>query len=244
MKSVSLVLVLFCGVAANARPISDAERNAVGGALEKALAVMSGNSKAGSKASTCWQMFPNGAPADAATSVTWASCKDVCGGGKHANLLSSKRQAGSDDSSRPITSSERQQVGQALTNALSALGPGGGSASKFESCSGLFPKGEPRQGPVWESCKSVLTTNLIEAAVKVLKGSAPITSSERDEVGAALETALSAMQGKGTHSLSASCDSMFPDGKRDAGTKEDSPIWTACKKVVSPHSSLVEVSAH
>jgi len=55
-------------------PLSEHEKAAVGDALGEALNVLSGKAHAGSKSAICSHMFPNGAPADAATSVTWKTC--------------------------------------------------------------------------------------------------------------------------------------------------------------------------
>lgn len=55
-------------------PLSEHEKAAVGDALGEALGVLSGKAHSGSKSSICSHMFPNGAPADAATSVTWKTC--------------------------------------------------------------------------------------------------------------------------------------------------------------------------
>lgn len=59
------------------QPLTDRERNEVGAALSNALGVLSGKVKSGSKYEICSEMFPNGAPADAATDASWQACKSV-----------------------------------------------------------------------------------------------------------------------------------------------------------------------
>mmetsp|Transcript_2075 Transcript_2075/g.3495 ORF Transcript_2075/g.3495 Transcript_2075/m.3495 type:complete len:102 (-) Transcript_2075:64-369(-) len=73
------------------RPLSGSEQAAVGDALTKALGVMSGKVKADDKFSICMRMFPNGPPADAATSATWQSCKDELPSNQVALLLRGSR---------------------------------------------------------------------------------------------------------------------------------------------------------
>merc|ERR1719453_2846801 len=100
----SLLLVLLaallaspCGASAGAGagdkkgPLSGAEKEAVGNALGKALGVMSGKVKSGDKFSICYEMYPNGPPADAATDATWQSCKSVL---PRAALLAKGRRQG------------------------------------------------------------------------------------------------------------------------------------------------------
>lgn len=236
-KACFLAIGFLVGTAADAkRPITSAERSAIGNALGDALGVMSGKVKAGSKYSICTDMFPNGPPGNADSNPSWSSCKSLLGYANKRSALLSKANA-------PISTREREQVGKALQSALSALSPNGASQSKYESCAALFGKDEKRQGALWEACKSEMGQSLMQRAVQVLSGTAPITGQQRAEIGAALGTALQAMQGKGSGNMYQICDSMFPDGKRDAATKPTDPTWVACQRKVFP-AALVAVGKH
>merc|ERR1719296_615762 len=84
------------------QPLSGAEQQAVGEALSHALGVMSGKQKSGSKYEICSQMFPDGAPADAAKDVSWQSCKSVLGG---SSLLAKGKHI-----KQPLSGAEQQAV--------------------------------------------------------------------------------------------------------------------------------------
>eukprot|EP00929_Paragymnodinium_shiwhaense_P120001 TRINITY_DN91916_c0_g1_i1.p1 TRINITY_DN91916_c0_g1~~TRINITY_DN91916_c0_g1_i1.p1 ORF type:complete len:236 (+),score=71.38 TRINITY_DN91916_c0_g1_i1:59-766(+) len=229
-----LALGVFASLAGARDPLTSSQRQAVGKALSDALGVMSGKVKSGSKYSICADMFPNGAPADAASNPSWNSCKSLIGT-KRSSLLSK--------ANTPLTTAQKEQVGKALKDALSALGPNGGSQSKYESCAALFSHGEKHEGALWESCKYEIGESLMQRAVQVLDQKTPITGQQRAEIGAALGTALKALQGKGSGNMYEICGSMFPEGKRDAATKEDDPTWVACKHRVFA-SAFVEVKKH
>jgi len=187
-----------------AGPLTSGDKEAVGEALSKALAVMSGNAKSGSKFEICMGMFPDGAPANAASDATWQSCKSVVPSGRRARalLISSSRNA--------LTVSDRADIARDLTKVLPAMG-------------------QDKEGAA-----------LVSQAVKVLRQEHPLSSAEKTAVGDALATALGAIEHHSGGSMDQLCTGMFPNGHRDADTKEDDPSWVACKdKVYSPTAALV-----
>lgn len=223
-------------------PLSGSEKEAVGAALNKALGVMSGKIKGGSKYATCMDMFPNGPPADAATSVTWSSCKGELGYKKSA-LLSNSRELKevkkvAEPDLRTLTGAEKQAVGEALGNALDVLSGKTKSGDKFSICSNMFPNGAPTEGtkdPAWVSCQGSLPSvsaygSLISwKQAVVAKGGAkhPLSEHEKAAVGDALGEALNVLSGK-SHSGSKTsiCSHMFPNGApADAAT---SVTWKTC----------------
>jgi len=179
-------------------PLSGGEKQVVGDALNKALDVMSGKTKGQGKYVTCMQMFPNGPPGDAATSVTWTSCRGELGYKKSAllsNLRDVKKVAEPDLGT--LTGSEKQAVGAALENALGVLSGKAKSGDKFSICSNMFPNGAPTAGtkdPSWVACKDSLPSvsaygSLISwKQAVVAKGGAkhPLTEHEKAAVGDAL----------------------------------------------------------
>jgi len=212
------------------QPLSSRDKQAVGQALNKALSAMS-NHAGGSKHEACADMFPGGKPpADAATSATWYSCKSeflayasaalVQSKGKKASLL-----GGSSSLRRPLSGADKQAVGQALNKALSAMTNHAGG-SKFAACSDMFPNGQPpadaATSATWQSCKSEF---LAYAAAALLQQ--PLSSSEKQQVGAALNKALGALQGHGGGSKYQACADMYPEGKPPAD--QNNPTWKACK---------------
>jgi len=223
-------------------PLTGADRATVSEALNKALGVMSGKVKGGSKYSTCMSMFPNGPPADAATSVTWTSCKGELGYKKSA-LLSNSRQMKevkkvAEPDLRTLTGSEKQAVGEALTGALNVLSGKSKSGDKFSICSNMFPNGAPTEGtkdPAWVSCKDSLPSvsaygSLISWKQAVVsKGGAkhPLSEHEKAAVGDALGEALNVLSGKAhSGSKTSICSHMCPDGApADAAT---SVTWKTC----------------
>ena len=61
----------------------------------------------------------------------------------------------------PITRTEKAEIASALTDALGALQHNGKGASKYETCTALFPHGAPLDAatnPSWQSCKGVIRT--------------------------------------------------------------------------------------
>jgi len=223
-------------------PLSGSEKAAVGEALNKALGVMSGKVKGGSKYSTCSNMFPNGPPADAATSVTWSSCKGVLGYKKSA-LLSNLRETKevkkvAEPDLRTLTGGEKQAVGAALENALNVLSGKAKSGDKFSICSNMFPNGAPTAGakdPSWVACRDSLPSvsaygSLISwKQAVVAKGGAkhPLSENEKAAVGDALGEALNVLSGKAQAGSKMSiCSHMFPNGApSDAAT---SVTWKTC----------------
>merc|ERR1719263_1117305 len=107
---------------------------------------MQGHSS-GSKWEACHDMFPNGQPADP-NNPTWLSCKD-----QFYSLVGTKTVV--DKVKQPLSQSDKQAVGAALTKALKAM-QGHAGGSKYEACSDMFPGGKPpadRNSPTWLSCK-------------------------------------------------------------------------------------------
>jgi len=223
-------------------PLSGSDKAAVGAALSKALGVMSGKVKGGSKYTTCMDMFPNGPPADAATSVTWTSCKGELGYKKSA-LLSNSRvmkevKKVAEPDLRTLTGAEKEAVGAALGNALNVLSGKAKSGDKFSICSNMFPNGAPTEGtkdPSWVACKDDLPSvsaygSLISwKQAVVAKGGAkhPLSEHEKAAVGDALGEALSVLSGKAhSGSKTSICSHMFPNGApADAAT---SVTWKTC----------------
>lgn len=223
-------------------PLTGAERATVGEALNKALGVMSGKIKGGSKYSVCMDMFPNGPPANAATSATWTSCKGELGYKKSA-LLSNKREMKevkkiAEPDLRTLTGGEKAAVGAALENALSVLSGKSKSGDKFSICSNMFPNGAPTEGtkdPSWVACQDSLPSvsaygSLISwKQAVVAKGGAkhPLSEHEKAAVGDALGEALNVLSGKAhAGSKMSICSNMFPNGApKDAAT---SVTWKTC----------------
>merc|ERR1719183_739942 len=76
---------------------------------------------------------------------------------------------------QPLSSGDKQAVGEALTKALNAMQNHGGS--KWEACTSMFPNGQPpadQTNPTWVSCKSEF---LAYAAASLLQQ--PLTASGR-----------------------------------------------------------------
>jgi Arc/MetJ family transcription regulator len=213
-------------------PISSRDKKAVGEALTKALNAMQNHG--GSKWEACANMFPNGQPPADQNSPTWLSCK-----GEFLNYAAASLLQG------PISSSDKQAVGAALTKALKAM-QGHAGGTKYQACADMFPDGKPpadQNSPTWAACKSVFYAYAASALVStksttskgkrasLLVGSValngPLSSSDKQAVGEALTTALKAMQGHASGSKFAACADMFPDGKPPAD--QSSPTWVACK---------------
>merc|ERR1719160_1568332 len=122
-------------------------------------------------------MFPTGQPPADQMSPTWVSCKSEFVAYAAASLMQ-----------QPISASDKQAVGEALTKALDAMQNHAGG-SKFEACSSMFPDGKPpadQNNPTWLSCK----TEFYYGAALVEKD--PLTGREKEAVGAALNKALAA----------------------------------------------------
>jgi len=227
-------------------PLSGSEKATVGAALNKALGVMSGKIKGGSKYATCMDMFPNGPPGDAATSVTWRSCKGELGYKKSA-LLSNSRETKevkkiAEPDLRTLTGAEKEAVGASLENALNVLSGKSKSGDKFSICSNMFPNGAPAEGtkdPAWVSCQDSLPSvsaygSLISwKQAVVAKGGAkhPLSEHEKAAVGDALGEALGVLSGKTKSGSKAGiCSHMFPNGApSDAAT---SVTWKTCASVL------------
>merc|ERR1719199_236408 len=138
------------------------------------------NHAGGSKWEACADMFPNGQPPADQSNPTWVSCKSVFYNYAAASLVQ-----------RPLSSSDKQAVGEALTHALDAMQNHAGN--KWEACASMFPNGQPpanQNDPTWISCKSEFCTY---AAASLLQQ--PLSSSDKQAIGQALTKALKAMQG-------------------------------------------------
>lgn len=139
------------------RPLSTDESQAVGAALSRALGVLSGKQRSGDKLTICMGMFPNGAPTNGEKDSTWQACKSELAGVSRtarAALVVKSRHL------RPLSSSERESVGQALGQALGVLSGKVKSGSKYSICMDMFPGGSPppnaASDPTWQSCKGVV----------------------------------------------------------------------------------------
>jgi len=191
------------------QPLSRGDKQAVGQALTKSLNAMSNH--VGSKWEACASMFPGGKPPADQNSATWVSCKSEFYGYAAASLLQG-----------PLSGSDKQAVGEALTKALNAMTNHAGS--KWDACNSMFPSGQPpanQKDPTWQSCKSEF---LGYAAASLLQG--PLSSGDKQAVGEALTKALSAMTDH-TGSKYGACADMFPGGKPPAD--QSTPTWVACK---------------
>jgi len=213
-------------------PLSTSDKQAVGEALTKALGAMQNH--AGNKFEACADMFPNGKPPADQNSPTWFSCKSQFYGYAAAALLGTKSVikkgkrasliAGSSTLNQPLSSSDKQAVGEALTRALGAMQNHAGGG-KFAACADMFPNGKPpadKNDPTWFSCKSQFYAY---AAASLVQG--PLSSSDKQAVGEALTKALGAMQNHSGGGKYAACSSMFPNGKPPAD--QNSPTWQSCK---------------
>jgi len=223
------------------QPLTGAERDAVGAALTDALGVLSGKVKSGSKYSICSDMFPNGAPGNAASDPSWQACKGVVIG----SLLAKKHILTKVMS--PLTADEKEAVGAALSNALGVMSGKVKSGDKFTICSDMFPDGAPADAATasWQACKDSLPSaqqfsSLLswKRAVAAQGGAKhPLTTSEQASVGAALSNALGVLSGKvKSGSKFDICSDMFPNGApADAGSDAS---WQACKGVVSGRGAV------
>mmetsp|Transcript_34672 Transcript_34672/g.68405 ORF Transcript_34672/g.68405 Transcript_34672/m.68405 type:complete len:252 (+) Transcript_34672:83-838(+) len=244
LLTVALPLLLLVTGSARGQPLTEAERNAVGDALGQALGVMSGKVKSDSKLSICMRMFPDGPPANSAQDPTWQSCKDVLPTtGRRASLISSRRQ--------PLTSSQRAQVANALSDALSVMSGKRSSGSKYQSCAMLFPPAKrppsnAASSSTWQACRGVLATSLAQNAVRILRQKHPLSQDEQSEVAVALTTALKAVQGKGgSKDLWSTCDAMFPDHKRPADMPDSDVTWAACRgQFGAASASFISIGKH
>jgi len=236
------------------QPLSSSDKQAVGEALTKALSALKDHA-GGSKWEACADMFPSGKPPADQNQPTWQACKSefvayaaaalmgtgsVVSKGKKASLMS-----GSSSLRHPLSSGDKQVVGEALTKALQAMQNHAGG-SKFAACADMFPSGQPpadKNSPTWLSCRSEF---LAYAAASLLQG--PLSSSDKQAVGAALTKALNALSNHAGGSKFAACSDMFPNGQppADAAT---SATWNSCKdqfpsllgtKAVVHHSSAVQ----
>jgi len=247
MKTVLSLLAL--AAVAVAGPLSSSEKQAVGDALSEALGVMSGKVQSQSKLMTCMNMFPDGkAPPNAAKDVMWNTCKDELSYLKprsRSMLLARNRQ--------PLTTAERNKVGNALEGALKVMSGKQAPPDLYQSCMSIFPHGKPEdtKSPMWIACKEEMTFMLAQRAVKVIRAASPITSDEKEVIANALTNSLKAIQGKGGGGdIWEMCDDTFPDGKRPADMAETDPTWVACKdKVWDPDAhksteSLVAMKVH
>merc|ERR1719409_851933 len=99
----------------------------------------------GSKFEACADMFPDGKPPNDQNSPTWLACRSQFYAYAAASLVQ-----------QPISASDKQAVGEALTKALRAM-QGHGGGSKYEACADMFPNGKPpadQSNPTWVACKN------------------------------------------------------------------------------------------
>lgn len=145
-----------------------------------------------------------------------------------ATLLSKKR---------PLSSSEKASVGNALKNALGAL-QGHGGGSKYMSCMSYFSDGIPankEKDVMWQSCKDELPADFgkkhASLLAKIQKG-AYLTDQQKMVVKDAIDQAMGALEGHHGHSkpsaATSRCETLFP---KDLGAPKDltNPDWVACK---------------
>jgi len=214
-------------------PLSSSDKQAVGDALTKALQALQ-NHAGGSKFEACADMFPGGKPPADQSKPTWLACKSEFVAYAAASLMSTKARgvkskqqsllAGKSSLRQPLSSSDKQAVGDALTKALDAMQNHQGD-SKFEACASMFPDGKPPadgNSPTWLACRGQF---LAYAAASLLQG--PLSASDKQAVGEALTKALGALQNHSGGSKYEACAGMFPDGKPPAD--QNSPTWLACK---------------
>lgn len=219
-----LVVPFFAFCSAESEPLTSAEKAAVGNALAQALGVMSGKVKSGDKFEICMEMFPNGAPPNAAQDATWQSCRNELPAGYGKPALIAFHQ--------PLTSSERAAVGKALAEALGVMSGKVQAGDKFSICSNMFPNGAPADADrdaTWLSCKNVIPQNYGRAAMSLIaRNKQPMTSSEKAAVGNALSKALGVMSGnvKSQDKFSI-CMEMFPNGA--PSNAEQDATWLSCK---------------
>lgn len=214
-------------------PLSSSDKQAVGAALTKALKAMQGHA-GGSKYEACADMFPDGKPPADQKSPTWAACKSMFYAYAASALVTTKSAGfkghrasllvGSVSLNGPLSTSDKQAVGEALTKALQAMQNHAGGG-KFAACADMFPDGKPpadQNSPTWTACR---TQFYAYAAASLVQQ--PLTSSDKQAVGEALTKALRAMQSHAGGSKYEACAGMFPSGKPPAD--QNSPTWTACK---------------
>jgi len=229
---------------AAAHPLTSNEKSAVGDALGQALGIMTGKVKSSDKFSICSNMFPDGAPADAATDASWQACKDALPSETAYSSLLSWKQAviARGGAQQPLTAHEKQAVGDALSSALGVLSGKVKSGDKWSICRGLFPNGAPADAATdasWQACKSELGGSFLSKQRVVVHH--PITTEERDVVGAALSNALGVLSGKVKSGDKFSiCSNLFPDGPPAVSAGD--ATWQACKDELpsmQKYSSLI-----
>merc|ERR1719231_722236 len=128
--------------------MTSSEKAAVGEALTKALKSLQGHAS-GSKYEACADMYPDGKPPADQTEATWQACRDQFYAYAAASLVQ-----------QPLSSSDKQAVGEALTKALKAM-QGHASGSKYDACTDMFPNGQPpadQNSPTWVSCRDQFVT--------------------------------------------------------------------------------------
>eukprot|EP00416_Gambierdiscus_australes_P032145 CAMPEP_0171090886 /NCGR_PEP_ID=MMETSP0766_2-20121228/32117_1 /TAXON_ID=439317 /ORGANISM="Gambierdiscus australes, Strain CAWD 149" /LENGTH=202 /DNA_ID=CAMNT_0011548927 /DNA_START=48 /DNA_END=656 /DNA_ORIENTATION=- len=132
---------------------------------------------------------------------------------------------------QPLSSSEKDAVGNALSRALGVLnGKIKSGSSKYDICARLFPDGapaEPSADVTWQSCKDLVPSQSPARASLLLKSRQPLTRAEKRQVADALANALRAVNGKGGSSKHEACAALFPLG---SPRPQNSPTWLACKR--------------
>jgi hypothetical protein len=227
-----------------AQPLTSDEKDAVGEALGQALGIMTGKVKSGDKFSICSNMFPDGAPPDAAKDASWQACKDTLPSENvYSSLLSWKKAViARGGAKQPLTAQQKQAVGDALSSALGVLSGKVKSGDKWSICRGLFPHGAPANAATdasWQACKSELAGSFRSKQRSLFHQ--PLTTQQRDAVGAALSNALGVLSGKTKSGDKFSiCSNLFPDGPPSAPASD--PTWQACKDELpsmQKYSSLI-----
>jgi hypothetical protein len=242
MRAFWTPIVVWSSVTAH--PLTSDEKNAVGEALGQALGVMTGKIKSGDKFSICSNMFPDGAPADAAKDASWQACKDTLPSENTYSSLLSWKQAviARGGATQPLTAHQKQAVGDALSSALGVLSGKAKSGDKWSICRGLFPEGAPANAATdasWQACKSEFVGSFLSKQRGLVRQ--PLTTQERDAVGAALSNALGVLSGKVKSGDKFSiCSNLFPDGPPSAPATD--ATWQACKDELpsmQKYSSLI-----
>jgi len=131
----------------------------------------------------------------------------------------------------PLSTSEKEAVGEALAGAMDAIQHHSGGG-KYQSCAKLFPNGVPdndeRNSATWQSCKDLIARASLVAKGSSLRKRGPLSDREKQAVGDALATAMGALKDHRSGSKYDSCQSLFPDGMND--DDPDDATWLSCKE--------------
>lgn len=156
------------------------------------------------------------------------------------------RLSGDAGNKRPITSSEKQAVGAALTHALGVMSGKSTGGSKYGTCADYFSDGapsDPKTNVMWQSCKGVLGESWGKKKRSALlnypkhfghyedikiRNDGSISEEQKDQISDALEDAMGDLGGK--KSLSAKgkmCAEQFKEGPPEDLHSE---AWVECKE--------------